>query len=67
MCNNPSDINEARKKKRDRTGWTLKEIKKKAEEELREYKENTDSEPSDLASGDMDKIIRGEDDEDTKE
>lgn len=60
MCDYPSDTNEARKKKRHRTGWTLDEIKRKAKEELREYQEKADNEPSDLASGDMDKVILGE-------
>lgn len=67
MCDNPSDIDKARRKKRDRSGWTLEEVKKNAEEELKKYKKIADDEPSDLASGDMDKIIRGEDDEDNKE
>lgn len=58
MHGSPNDINEYRKKKRSREGWTLEEIKRKAKEELRGYKEKTDSEPSDLASGDIEKLMK---------
>jgi hypothetical protein len=67
MANNPNDIDLARSKRRDRTGWTLEEIKENAEKELKDFKKISKDEPSDLYSGDMDKIIRGEDDEDGKE
>jgi len=68
MLGDQNDIDKARRKKRDRSGWTLEEIKKNAEKELKNFKEISKNEPSDLSSGDMDKIIRGEDDdEDNKE
>lgn len=61
MVSIPNDLDKARRKRRDRDGWTLEEIKKKAEDELKRYKEVVENEPSGLVSGDMDKIIRGED------
>jgi hypothetical protein len=64
MCENISDINKARRKKRDKTGWTMEEIKENAKKELEEFKDISEDEPDDLVSGDMDKIIRGEDDDD---
>lgn len=68
MTDNRNDIDKARRKKRDKSGWTLEEIKKNAENELKKFQEISKDEPSDLCSGDMDKIIRGEDDdEDDKE
>ncbi|QUX92068.1 hypothetical protein CYL31_11880 [Marinomonas sp. A3A] len=62
-CN---DIDKARREKRDRSGWTLEEIKENAKKEFKKYQEISKDEPSDLVSGDMDKIIRGEDDENDK-
>lgn len=68
MAGNRNDIDKARRKRRDRSGWTLEEIKKNAEKELKKFQEISEDEPADLSSGDMDKIIRGEDDnEDDKE
>jgi hypothetical protein len=64
MCENISDIHKARRKKRDKTGWTMEEIKENAKKELEEFKDISEDEPDDLVSGDMDKIIRGEDDDD---
>tara|TARA_B110000211_G_scaffold233531_1_gene300034 strand:- start:730 stop:930 length:201 start_codon:yes stop_codon:yes gene_type:complete len=66
MTDSPNDIDRARRKKRNRDGWTLDEIKRKAEHELKKYQKIAEDEPSDLASGDMDKIIKGEDDEEDK-
>jgi len=57
------DLNQSRKKKRDKTGWTIEEITKKAKDEAAEFSSNSAAEPKDLVSGDMDKIIKGEDDE----
>ena len=57
------NISSARRKKRDKTGWRLEEIKEAAQKELLEFKEISKDEPDDLVSGDMDKIIRGEDDD----
>ena len=68
MTEDRNDIEKARRKKRGRSGWTLEEIKKNAEEELKNFQEISKDEPSDLRSVDMEKIIRGEDDdEDDKE
>lgn len=61
MSKNITDIKKARRKKRDKTGWTTDEIKEKAKKELDEFKRLANEEPDDLVSGDMDKIIRGED------
>ena len=66
MSNKVEDINKARQKKRDKNGWTEDEIKKSAEKELEEFKKIAEDEPDDLVSGDMDKIIRGEDDDGRK-
>ncbi|MGH1438981.1 MAG: hypothetical protein ACRBBR_02620 [Cellvibrionaceae bacterium] len=52
----------ARQEKRDKTGWTLEEIKKRAEEERERYKNNDLEEPDALASGgDMSKILEEDD------
>jgi hypothetical protein len=59
-----SNINSARRKKRDKKGWSMDEIKKQVKKELEEFKGISKEEPDDLVSGDMDKIIRGEDDDD---
>lgn len=64
MADDRNDIDKARRKRRDRSGWTMDEIKKNAEKELKKFQEISEDEPSDLRSGDMDKIIRGEDDDD---
>ena len=66
MSNKVEDINKARQKKRDKNGWTEDEIKKNAEKELEELKKIAEDEPDDVVSGDMDKIIRGEDDDGRK-
>jgi len=58
------DIKKARRKKRDKTGWTMEEIKQNAEKELDEFKEISKEEPDNLVSGDMDKIISGDDKDD---
>lgn len=66
MSKKVSDIKKARRKKRDKTGWTMEEIKENAKKELEKFKNTSASEeePDDLVSGDMDKIIRGEDGDD---
>jgi hypothetical protein len=63
MSKNVSDIKKARRKKRDSTGWTMEGIKESAKKELEEFEGVSKDEPEDLVSGDMDKIIRGEDDD----
>ena len=42
----------------------MEEIKKNAKKELEKFKNLSEEEPDDLVSGDMDKIIRGENDDD---
>jgi len=64
MCKNTSDIKDARRKKRDKTGWSMEEIKENAKKELDEFREISDDEPENLVSGDMEKIIRGENEDD---
>jgi len=64
MSSNISDINKARHNKRDKTGWTMEEIRENAKKELEEFKNVSQEEPDNLVSGDMDKIIRGENDYD---
>lgn len=59
-----SDIEKARRKKRDSSGWTLEEIKKRAREERKAFEKLADSEPDALASGKgMDKVLEENDDE----
>lgn len=64
MSKDISDIKKARRKKRNKTGWTMEEIKENAKKELDEFKDISKEEPDDLASGDMDKIISGDDKDD---
>ena len=64
MSKKVSDIKKARRKKRDKTGWTMEEIKENAKKELEKFKNTSEEEPDDLVSGDMDKINRGEDGDD---
>lgn len=65
MSKKIADINKARaKKKRKKSGSTMEEIKRNAEKEFEIYKKVSEDEPDDLVSGDMNKIIRGEDDDD---
>jgi hypothetical protein len=63
MSNKIKDIGKARREKRDKEGWTKEEIVESAKRELESLKKISEDEPVDLVSGDMDKIIRGEDDE----
>jgi len=68
MTEDRNDIEKARRRNRDRSGWTLEEIKNNAEKALKKFLDVSKDELSDLRSGDMDKIICGEvDDEDDKE
>lgn len=62
MSNKLTNVDNARPKKRDKSGWTMEEIKKRAENELEEFEKISEKEPANLVSGNMDKIIRGEDD-----
>ena len=61
--NNITDLKEAQKQKRKKKGWTQEEIEQKAAEELLEYEKLAEGEPEDLASGDMEKITEGKDDD----
>ena len=63
MTNNIIDLNQSKKNKREKHGWSLEEIKQKAKDEAAEFSKNATPEPKDLVSGDMDKIIKGQDDE----
>jgi hypothetical protein len=63
MASNVIDLNQSKKSKREQHGWSLEEIKQRAKEEAAEYGKNTTPEPKNLVSGDMDKIIKGQDDE----
>lgn len=64
MTNNIIELTQSKKGKRDKNGWSIEEIKKKAREEAAEFRENTIPEPKNLISGDMDNIIKGEDKDD---
>lgn len=53
-----TDLKTARQEKRNKTGWTLEEIKKRAEKEREHYKNNDLEKLDALASGaDMSKIL----------
>jgi len=67
MSDKVTDLEKARKEKRQKTGWTLEEIKENAARELRNLKKQIKDEPENLASGDMQKIIDGEEDEEDDE
>lgn len=59
-----SDLARARQDKRQKTGWTMAEIKKRAAEERAAYKQLAENEPDELASGrDMDNILKERDDD----
>ncbi len=67
MSKTISSIKKARQDKREKTGWTLEEIKKNADKELQEFEKLTGNEPKDLISGNMDKIIEGEENDSSEE
>lgn len=61
MTKKLADIKKARQERRQRTGWTLEEIRKRADEENEAYKALDASEPDNLVSGgDMKKILEEE-------
>lgn len=64
MSKEITDIAKARAKKRLKKGWTMEEIIQAAKRDAKIYKELAQYEPDDLVSGDMNKILRGEDDDD---
>lgn len=58
------DLQKTRQDKRQKTGWTTAEIKKRAAQDRAAYKELTENEPDALASGgDMSKILEESDDD----
>jgi hypothetical protein len=59
-----SHLDDVRRKKREKTGLTKKEVKERGKKFLENNKHLDKKEPANLVSGDMDKIIRGEDDGD---
>ncbi|RUL78390.1 hypothetical protein [Dyella choica] len=59
-----SNINDARRKKRDKAALTSKEIKERARQRLQKYRGISKDEPANLASGDMDKMLCEEDGDD---
>ena len=63
----PDDIRSERRMRRARTGWTLSEIEQRAKELRERYKHLEGSEPPSLASGDMEALLNGKDDEATDE
>ena len=68
MTEKITDLQKARRKKRDKAGWSIEEIKKRAEEERANYKKLTKEEPDALASGgDMTKIMEEEEEEEEEE
>lgn len=59
------DLQAARRRKREKTGWTIEEIRRSAAKRLEETRRLGQFEPPGLASGgDMDKILEEEDDDD---
>lgn len=67
MSSKVIDLKERQQEKRQEKGWTMEEIKENASRELKEFKELSESEPEDLVSGDMQKIIKDEDEDDEKD
>ena len=65
MSNKITNISEKRRDKRQKTGWTEKEIKAALVREREQYKSQniTENEPDNLVSGDMAKIHEEENNE----
>jgi hypothetical protein len=61
MTKKISQIDDARRKKREKYGLKKKDVKERGDKFLEKYKHLDKEEPANLVSGDMDKIIRGED------
>lgn len=57
-----SNITDDRRKKRGKIGLTSKEIRERARKRLEKYRQISKDEPPNLVSGDMDKMLHGEDD-----
>lgn len=69
MSKKVSDLTKAREEKREKTGWSLEEIKKKATEDFKKYRKisQDNEEPEGFHSGDMKKFIEEQDKNDEKE
>lgn len=61
--NKISNLENERKKKREKTGWTQEEIEKIAKEELKQFEKLSDNEPDNLVSGNMEDLINGDSDD----
>ncbi len=59
--NKISDLKEAKKLKRKKSGWSADEIEELAVKEMQEYAKSAEKEPEQLVSGDMQSIIDGDD------
>jgi hypothetical protein len=58
------DLQAARRRKREKTGWTIEEIRQSAAKRLEETRRLGQFEPPNLASGgDMGKILEDDDDD----
>jgi len=67
MSKKISNLNEARRKKRAKTGQTMREMIELELNRAERYKHVSKDEPTNLVSGDMDKFLRGEDDDEHDE
>ena len=57
MSEKIADLKKVKQEKRDKSGWTLEEIKENAKRKLKKFKKLTENEPKDLASGDMKRLL----------
>jgi hypothetical protein len=69
MSKKVSELDQARESKRDRTGWTPEEIRRKAAEDFKKYRavSRENKEPDGFYSGDMKKFLQGRDDDNEEE
>ncbi|GAB2190656.1 hypothetical protein MAH1_22640 [Sessilibacter sp. MAH1] len=66
MSKKVSDLAKAREDKREKTGWSLEEVKNKAACDFKKYRKISQEshEPDGFHSGDMKKFLDGSDDDD---
>ena len=66
MSQNTDDITKAKQAKRQKTGWTMEEIKEQAAKDFKKFKEvsKNNPEPEGFASGDMKKVLEEDEDND---
>ncbi len=66
MSKKIDDITKARQDKRQKTGWTLEEIKQQAAKDFENNRRiaQENEEPEGFYSGDMDKYLKGQEDDD---